>query len=573
MATQYSGVIYGEYSKYNRLRINYTVSQDEVSAISTITMDLYAERTRTYRQYNNTGSSYWNLTGTGNNYIKYDWAEGSSELYLGNSAITVQHNDEGAGAVTLSGYWYTGRLNSNSIPEAISISEYVTLKNIPRKSSISMATANIGTETTITISGYSDSFVHDVYCVFGSQRVDILSGKKRGTYSWTIPESFYREIPNSKTGRGTIYCDTWIGSSKIGTASATFDVTTNESLCKPSASATLKDINEMTVGLTGKETNLIKGFSTAEISVTSEAKNYATIAKITVNGATVTDGKIVFTNVSTNTFDVIVTDSRGYYTVIPLTTEMVLYIPLTLSATFFRPLPTTGEVSVTYSGNYYSGSFGETDNILELSWKYREAETEEWLDGGTITPTINENKIVEDTISLGKIFDYRHAYEFQITAKDKLTETTRTASVSMGIPVYNWSKDFFNVNVDLRHKNKSIFGTVLFENINGDNGETLRLNDTIENYKSVKIDYVISMSQYLLNDSKTTLITNGSCVSLNLIIAHSEALQLFVSGRYLFSGNTVTKQFSTRSRIVNDKTIDWDGNVSIWITKITGYNY
>ena len=133
----------------------------------------------------------------------------------------------------------------------------------------------------------------------------------------------------------------------------------------------------MTVGLTGNETNLIKGFSTAEISVTSEAKNYATIAKITVNGATVTDGKIVFTNVSTNTFDVIVTDSRGYYTVIPLTTEMVPYIPLTLSATFFRPLPTTGEVSVTYSGNYYSGSFGETDNILELSWKYREAETEE----------------------------------------------------------------------------------------------------------------------------------------------------------------------------------------------------
>ena len=114
-------------------------------------------------------------------------------------------------------------------------------------------------------------------------------------------------------------------------------------------------------------------------------------------------------------------------------------------------------------------------------------------------------------------------------------------------------------------------GTVLFENTNGDSGDIIKLSDTITNYKEVKIDYVINMTQYTINDSKRTPITSGNCVSLNLVIAHSEMLQLFVAGRYLFSDNTVSKQFSTRTRIVNDKTIDWDGNVSIYITKITGY--
>lgn len=140
--------------------------------------------------------------------------------------------------------------------------------------------------------------------------------------------------------------------------------------------------------------------------------------------------------------------------------EIIDYIPLTLNATFFRPQPTTGEVQLTYSGNYFNGSFGIAENTLEITWFYKEKGTEEWIEGGSLTPKINQNKIIEKTISLGETYDYQQEYEFQIIAKDKLTEASRTTTVSIGIPVFNWGKNFFNVNVDLHLLGKNIFSLI-----------------------------------------------------------------------------------------------------------------
>ena len=119
---------------------------------------------------------------------------------------------------------------------------------------------------------------------------------------------------------------------------------------------------------------------------------------------------------------------------------------------------------------------------------------------------------------------------------------------------------------------KANIGTVLFENANGDNGSNFILNDTISNYKEVKIDYVVSMGSYIINESKRTPITDGNCVSLTCFMPHSYAVQLFDIGRYLFSGNTLTRVYETRSRISEDNTAKWDGNsTGIYITKIIGY--
>ena len=453
MANVYHGAIYGAYSKYTRLRIQYTVTQDEVNAISTIEMNLYADRTKGSSQYNKTGRSYWNLTGTGNNAINYDWAVSSLEMHLGYSSIQVPHNEQGDASVTLSGYWYTDRTGSSYIPTEISVSETIALQNIPRKSSISMSTADVESNARVTISGYSDSFRHSVYCYFYNRYEVIKTDQPRGSFDWKIPTSFYNEIRNSRKGNGTIYCETYSGSTFIGKTENSFTVTTNEELCRPTISGTLTDSNEKTVALTGDNTKLIRYHSTAYIQTNAQAKNSASIEAVFAKGIEVINNEIWFENVETNEFEIKARDSRNYEGKDLLTAEMIPYIPLSLSATFFRTLPTTGEVSVTYSGNYFNGQFSETTpNTLDITWYYREkvssGEENEWIEGGKITPTFEENKIVEDTKELGNIFDYRKEYEFKIEAKDKLTEVVRTASVSMGIPVFNWGKDFFNVNVD-----------------------------------------------------------------------------------------------------------------------------
>lgn len=449
----YDGVAYGEYNKLYRLRVNYHVAQDMINAISTITMYLYVETTDKNRQYNNYGTSYWNMTGTEDNYIKFDISASQTELYLGSSSIQVTHDSVGNGGFNLNAYWYSGRKNSNYIPEAVSMSAYIGLQNIPRKSSISISTAIIGQETSITITGFSDEFTHGVYCYFGSQVETIRTEGKRGTFKWTVPESFYSQIPNSASGQATLRCETKLNGNIIGTSDTIFTIGTDEAVCKPDLRATINVDDVLSVALTGDYSKIIKGVSDVKVIATPTPKNSATITSVTVNGVVATSGSgfdgtgymANFQKAMVNEFEVIAKDSRGYSTKLPLSLEMIPYIPVSINATFFRPEPTTGEVQLTLSGNFFEEDFGKVVNILGVYWKYKEKSAEEWSEEQQLFPTIEDNKIKEDTISLGTEFDYRKDYEFNITAMDEITMATRTTIVTRGLPVYSWGEDYFNV--------------------------------------------------------------------------------------------------------------------------------
>lgn len=464
MAEIYDGVIYGDYSKYTRLRINYTVSQNETTAVSTITMNLYAERTKGSEQYNNSGQAYWNLTGKGNTSMKFSWAASSLEMHLGSSSTTVQHNPDGTGSVTLSGYWYTGRTGSSYIPEAISISKNITLKTIPRASSVSGGSGNIGENTTITISRASTSFTHTLRYNFGGLAATIATGV--GTsYTWTIPTSFYAQIPNDKTGIGTLYCDTYNGNTLIGSKSVGFTATVTESSSRPTVSATLTDTNATTKALTGNASKMVKGKSTGQLIITSTVRNSATIKSVTINGENVGSATSItknYANISTASFTIVTTDSRGFTnTSYVLTPSYINYIPLTLNTRIFRPQPTGTEIQMTYSGNYFNGSFGTKQNSMGMEWHYRVKGSSTWIRGGTITPTISGNTISEKTISLGTGFNYQTAYEFYIYAQDLLMPFSTIIPVSVGMPVFYWGKDFFNVIGDLQENGYSLRGYYL----------------------------------------------------------------------------------------------------------------
>lgn len=119
-----------------------------------------------------------------------------------------------------------------------------------------------------------------------------------------------------------------------------------------------------------------------------------------------------------------------------------------------------------------------------------------------------------------------------------------------------------------------IVGETLFLNQNGDNSGNITLSRTIEDFDEIKIDYVISMGDYTINETKRALLRNGSCISLSCLLAHSSQLQLFNMGRYLVSGNSFTRVHETRSRITSSNAVIWDGNsTATYITKITGYKY
>lgn len=425
-------------------------SQDIANNKSNVTVNMYlsfdGSSYYAYTNYATSGSMTINGSTTNYSIASINFSSGQAkDILLATWTGDIEHNPDGTKTLSVSGSWNTDttRIGSGSC------SATKTLSTIPRASSISCSTANIEENAVITISSASNSFTHTVIAYFGNETVTVATGKPGGSFQWTIPSSFYAQIPNAKTGVGTIRCQTYNGGTLIGTKDAVLNISTSETRCKPSISGTVVDTNQTTINLTGDANKLIKYKSTAKATISASAKNSASISKKVINGTTVSGNELSIANVSATSFNFETVDSRGYSNSTTVTPSMIDYIPLTINANFFRPQPTTGEVQLTYSGNYFNGSFGSVSNTLSITWKYKKSTDSSYTTGGTITPTLSGNKISQKTISLGTSFDYQTAYDFQLIAVDKLTTFTQTANVSVGMPVYYWGKDFFDVVGDL----------------------------------------------------------------------------------------------------------------------------
>lgn len=415
-----------------------------------------------YCQSNGSGSisarhlKYFNLNGQDiiNSTVQVDAR--SPNAYIGiasGTTGTISHSSDGTKSVS-----FTAKIQASSYGVSATVSGTFTLSTIPRASSITCTTANVEETAIININSASSGFRHNVRYGFGNLSGYILNNVAGGSHSWVIPSSFYAQFPNQKTTQGTMWCDTYSGGTKIGESVYIFTVTTNESKCKPSISGTVVDTNATTKALTGDANKLIKYKSTAQATITAMAKNSATITKKTINGTTVSGNTLTIANVSTNSFTFSTTDSRGYTNSTTKKPTMVNYVPLTISANFFRPQPTTGQVSLNFSGNYFNGSFGATNNTLSIQWQWKESTSSTWQTGGTITATISGNTFKSNgNISLGSSYNYQKAYNFKLIVKDKLVTLQPTYTVSVGKPIADWGKDFFNVNGQIKQNDNDIY--------------------------------------------------------------------------------------------------------------------
>lgn len=386
--------------------------------------------------------------------------EGSGEYYFGTKTITetnseqyVQYNDDGSASVTIETTLYNGYLKLNK-----TLSATVSLPTIPRKSNVTATSATIGGACSININQKSDTFTHTLRYSFGNLNGTITTGAKY-SYGWTVPNDFYSQIPNAPSGTATIYCDTYNGGTLIGTTSTTTIFSANENETKPSVSMSAKDNNPITSQLTSgtnESTKIVKGFSNAQITWSSTPKQYASIKSNTINGTSVSESPYTFNNANTNIFTFVATDTRGFQNSISTTNTsnpLVDYVRLRIDPiNFFRIKPTTGEVGLTFEGNYFNDTFGNTANTLELSFKSREkGSTTSWdsiesvsLEGGYY---LEGNKVYSGTSSASRIiqlegtFDYTKQYEFRFYYKDKLVDEYVDKSISYGQPIFWWNKD------------------------------------------------------------------------------------------------------------------------------------
>lgn len=379
------------------------------------------------------------------------------QLYKGTKltegTLTIKHNDDGSKSfsVEVKAAIYKSSYNCNG-------SGTFDLKSIPRASTISALDCNIESSTLISIDRKSNIFYSDVTYSFGSLSDTLLTKSDKTSLSWTIPTSFYNQIPNSKTGEVLLTCNTYkLNNSNyelIGTKTCKFIVTASEEKCKPNLTTTIEDSNLICVALTGNKNKFIKYKSKPKITFTSTAKNGSSIVSTKINNIDKSSPSIIDWS---DSIKITTVDSRGYTNSITYDSNnltIINYIPLSINAVADRVDSTSGKVKLDFSGNVYNGSFGATDNQLNIYYKYKEDGTETYSSAQTLSATIKNNTYSGSIIL--ENFDYRKKWNIIVYVSDGSStnllssENSGVQLIKKGIPNHNWYDvdeiNYFNVN-------------------------------------------------------------------------------------------------------------------------------
>lgn len=430
---------------------NYTTV---ASNISNVTATLKVQRNDGYASsaYNNNAVNNVKLYVDGNckvdNNIAID-TRNSAVVTLATWTGNITHNSDGTKQLPLSGSF---TMKGASSLTGGSVSGKVTLTTIPRASTVSANNTNIGSVCKISIARASSSFTHKLYYQCSGVSKTLIASNVGTSYNWTVPTSLFDLIPNDISIPVTIICETYNGSTMIGSATSDtisafvpFDYPTISSF-------NVYDSNSATYALTGSSSSiLVKGESTATYSISASAKNKAYIAsyKVTNGNTSKTTSSGSFANVTSGDFSAVVYDSRGLSSD-PVTVNKTLinYLtPLFLNLDITRPNTTSNTANLTCNGSWFNGSFGAQSNTLELKYRWR-VKNGTYSSYITLSPTLGTNSFTCN-VTLGTSFSFTSSYEFEFVLTDKLHTVTKTVSLLYGKPIMDIGEDDVLINGDL----------------------------------------------------------------------------------------------------------------------------
>lgn len=387
----------------------------------------------------------------------------NSSIILLSDTVTVSHNADGT--CTMPVAFSIDIENNPYTPGPLAVTDqWMSLSVIPRKSSIGATNALIGAVSTVAVTKQAESFQHSIAYSFGalsgyitanggiSATEAVFSGS---VIPFTVPESFYSQLPNAASGQCTLTVNTYSGAALIGTDSCSFTVTANADICAPDIAWEITDINETTKALTGDDKTLIRYFSTARCEIRVAAKNSATLSIAQIGGTQVAlsgagYGFLDIPGIATATVSCGGTDSRGYYTGAVMTAPMVPYSKLTDHIVPKWTNVATGEAKLQISGMFYDGSFGAVDNALHV--QYRPTGEHEYINVDDIA--IAGGWYAVDIPLTG--LDYQQEYSYEVRIWDALMTVEKSVTLRKGQPVFHWGEEDFQFCVPVGMNDRSI---------------------------------------------------------------------------------------------------------------------
>lgn len=163
----------------------------------------------------------------------------------------------------------------------------------PAKSAVSATDGYTGTPLTISITRYSTAFTHTIKYSFGSASGTIVEKTTATSVSWTPPMSLCNQMPSALQGTCTITCETYSGSTLIGSSTTTMELLVPKSvqLDLQSGCAVVSPYN---TGTRAESLSaFVQGYSKAELTI-----NTAKISTAGSYGATPESYRVSFEGVS-----------------------------------------------------------------------------------------------------------------------------------------------------------------------------------------------------------------------------------------------------------------------------------
>lgn len=444
---------------------------------------------------------------------------------IASGSYTIGHNSEGTASfsASVSSAIYSMSVNCNG-------SGSWSLPQIARASQPSCITwpntteniGDIGSTITIHMNRHSDKFTHTVrysfYDLNGTIATNVASN-----CTWTIPESFYSKIPNLNSSWGTIYADTYNGSTKIGTKSVKF--TCNVANANPTIDKIdYYDSNQKTSDITEDNQIIIRNNSNLEFKLTNLiALKYATLSKAeillngitksaTLSGSSVPSQIIDFgiVNSSSNlTASIVVTDSRGNKSTYSKDVTVVDWVQPSAIINCQRENNFYSTTHLTVDGSISSIN---DKNVIKIQYQYKKTTD-------TNYSTLNT---IQDNTQTSFDIDNKFAWDIRVIVSDLIGSTTYNLFVDKGIPIVYFDRllSSMGVNCFPKYDNSfetngvSLSGNVLYNSANG-TAETVTLSDSAENYTYLEIFYRSSGDNAC--DSVKVFSPNGKLVHLGTI--------------------------------------------------------
>ena len=371
-----------------KLRVDWSQSKNVSDNTSTITCKMYLVNDWSL-SINSRSTNYTTIAGTKKTYTSPSISSTGTHL-LGTVSQTVTHDSDGSKSISMSSVFYIQATLSGTYYDSKSASATVTLDSIPRASSVSASNVNMGSATTITITRASSSFTHTLKYAFGSTSGTIATKTTSTSVSWTPALTLANQIPNALTGTCTITCETYNGSTKIGSKTCTLTLTVPSSVKPTLTSLTATRVDGDVPSTWGI---YVQTKSKVTLAITGAAGSYgSTISSYSITGGGFSSTSSSFTtgflNTSgTITFTATVTDSRGRVSAAKTVSITVqAYSPPSFTSYLSQRCTSGGTVNDegTYVRGLVSFSYStcSSKNTVTGSIQYKKSSATSWTSAG-----------------------------------------------------------------------------------------------------------------------------------------------------------------------------------------------